>query len=101
MDSVDPNIQDMKQEAIKYVNDMRAKSKFNSNTKFNTESKNGTFKDDEYKDKFKKNERSPIQDIFDALTKDSEKTIILVLILILTREGADNSIILALIYLLI
>ena len=41
------------------------------------------------------------KEIFDVLLKDSEKTIILILILILTNENADPSIILALMYLII
>lgn len=41
------------------------------------------------------------KEIFDVLLKDSERTIILILILLLTNENADPSIILALMYLII
>ena len=41
------------------------------------------------------------QDIFGALLKDSERTMILVLILLLVNEGADMGLVLALMYLII
>ena len=42
-----------------------------------------------------------IQDIFGALMSDSERTMILVLILLLINEGADMGLVLALMYLII
>lgn len=44
---------------------------------------------------------NPITDIFDSLLSDSERTIILILILILSSEEADTGLILALMYLII
>lgn len=42
-----------------------------------------------------------MQDIFGALMSDSERTMILVLILLLVNEGADMGLVLALMYLII
>lgn len=110
--SPDIDIQKMKEEAIRYVNEVRAKSKYNSNnfrgrsTNANNskkesikDSKLHEDKDDKPKPEYKK--KDPISDIFDIIMKDREKTLILVLILILSSEGADTSLILALMYLLI
>lgn len=43
----------------------------------------------------------PVKDIFDILMSDSERTLILVLILLLTDEKADMGLIFALMYLII
>lgn len=117
MDKSNPDIQKMKQEAIRYVNDMRAKSKFNTNSKVMpninatafknsvqekdkpNNKNNNVHKDKDDKPNIKKND--PVSDIFNIIMKDKEKTLILVLILILTSEGADTSLVLALMYLLI
>lgn len=48
-----------------------------------------------------KNQLSPIGDIFDSLMKDSERTLIIVLILLLVQEKADPEIIFALMYLVL
>lgn len=44
---------------------------------------------------------APVKDIFDILMSDSERTLILVLILLLTDEKADMGLIFALMYLVI
>lgn len=44
---------------------------------------------------------SPVKDIFDSLMSDSERTLILVLILLLSEEKADMGLIFALMYLVI
>lgn len=43
----------------------------------------------------------PVGDIFDSLMADSERTLILVLLLILVEEKADTGVILALMYLIL
>ena len=48
-----------------------------------------------------KNMLSPVQDIFDSLMKDSEKTLILVLIVLLVEEKSDPGVIFALMYLIL
>ena len=115
MEKSNPDIQKMKQEAIRYVNDMRAKSKFNANSKgipYTGALKNNSQEKDKannknnnvHKDKDDKpnsNKKDPLSDIFNIIMKDKEKALILVLILILTSEGADTSLVLALMYLLI
>lgn len=49
--------------------------------------------------------KNPISDLFDGLISasngDSSKGLILALVLILSREGADNTLILALLYILL
>lgn len=116
MDKSSPDIQKMQQEAIKYVNNMRARSKFSSNIKdishlgtdipensnfenSKIENDNNIHKDKD--DKPKSIKKDPLSDIFDIIMKDKERTLILVLILILTSEGADTSLVLALMYLII
>lgn len=116
MDKSSPDIQKMQQEAIKYVNNMRARSKFSSNIKdishlgtdipensnlenSKIENDNNIHKDKD--DKPKSIKKDPLSDIFDIIMQDKERTLILVLILILTSEGADTSLVLALMYLLI
>lgn len=47
------------------------------------------------------NQKAMTKNIFEALMEDSERTMILVLILLLVDEGADMGIILALMYLII
>lgn len=44
---------------------------------------------------------APVSDIFEALMKDSEKTLILVLIILLVEEKADTGVIFALMYLIL
>jgi hypothetical protein len=44
---------------------------------------------------------SPVKDIFDSLMSDSERTLLLVLILLLTEEKADIGLIFALMYLVL
>ena len=120
MDKSTPDIQKMRQEAIRYVNNMRAKSKFNSNIKgmphistdafkddapetgkFNNESENNDNVHKDKDDKPKLRKKDPVSDIFDVIMKDKDRTLILVLIFILTSEGADTSLVLALMYVLI
>lgn len=120
MDKSHPDIQKMQQEAIRYVNDMKAKSKFNSNAKgtskinttafidgnlekgkYNNESRNDNNVHKDKDDKPKHKRKDPVSDIFDTIMKDKERALILILILILTSEGADTSLVLALMYLLI
>lgn len=43
----------------------------------------------------------PVGDVFDSLMADSERTLILVLLLILVEEKADSGVILALMYLIL
>lgn len=111
MNESNPDIQKMKEEAIRYVNEMRAKSKYNNSNNsrgrpnenmrgFNKKD-NKVHKDKDDKPKLEYKKRDPISDIFDIVMKDKEKTLILVLILILSSEGADTSLIFALMYLLI
>ena len=122
MNESNPDIQKMKEEAIRYVNEMRAKSKYNNsnnsrgrpnenmrglnkaganNLKNERTKDNKVHKDKDDKPKLEYKKRDPISDIFDIVMKDKEKTLILVLILILSSEGADTSLIFALMYLLI
>jgi len=50
---------------------------------------------------FKPNLPGPVGDLFDSLMADSERTLILVLLVILMEEKADTGVILALMYLIL
>lgn len=90
-------------EAKRRVEEMRRKSQnYISNQSSN---QNARPADDALTKNDKKNE-NPVTDILNSLLSgsssgDSSKAIVLALILILSKEGADNSLILALLYILL
>lgn len=100
-------LQRLQMEAVKRAKEMQnmAQRATYNNQKNNGRPMNNNASNNQNKEKNKQNlAKIPIKmpkEIFDVLLKDSEKTIILILILILTNENADPSIILALMYLII
>lgn len=94
------DMQKMQEEAIKRVRDMQRRAKISVDTSVvkDTNSKNHKQKNTDLK---KEDKGNPISSIFDSLMSDSERTMILILILILSSEEADMGLILALMYLII
>lgn len=90
-------------EAKRRVEEMRRKSQnYISNQSSNQNARSA----DDALPKYDKNNEKPVTDILNSLLSgggsgDSSKAIILALILILSKEGADNSLILALLYILL
>lgn len=102
-------LQRLQMEAVKRAKEMQnmAQRATYNNSKNNRKMMNNN-SNRNFEPKQEKNEASQAKnqikmpkEIFDVLLKDSERTIILILILILTNENADPSIILALMYLII
>lgn len=81
-------------EAKKRVNDMQKRAEKLKNQENISENENG--EEEKLKENTKKNE----SDIKENEEKDDSSLIILALIMLLSREGADNMLILALLYLL-
>lgn len=113
------DMQRMQQEAIRRVQEMqsRAKANLQTNTLQDKNNRENNQSNPNPQEKVEKNEskndidrndnktkhikKEPIANIFDSLMQDSERTLIIILILILVSENADISIILALMYLII
>lgn len=81
-------------EAKKRVNDMQKRAEKLKNQENISENENGD--EEKLKENVKKNE----SEIKENEEKDDSSLIILALIMLLSREGADNMLILALLYLL-
>lgn len=81
-------------EAKKRVNDMQKRAEQLKNQENISENENG--EEEKLKENIKKNE----SEIKENEEKDDSSLIILALIMLLSREGADNMLILALLYLL-
>lgn len=81
-------------EAKKRVNDMQKRAEKLKNRENISENENG--EEEKLKENVKKNE----SEIKENEEKDDSSLIILALIMLLSREGADNMLILALLYLL-
>ncbi|MDD6659724.1 MAG: hypothetical protein PUE60_06595 [Eubacteriales bacterium] len=81
-------------EAKKRVNDMQKRAEKLKNQENISENENG--EEERLKENIKKNE----SEIKENEEKDDSSLIILALIMLLSREGADNMLILALLYLL-
>ncbi len=81
-------------EAKKRVNDMQKRAEKLKNQENISENENG--EEEKLKENIKKNE----SEIKENEEKDDSSLIILALIMLLSREGADNMLILALLYLL-
>ncbi len=81
-------------EAKKRVNDMQKRAEKLKNQENISENENG--EEEKLKENVKKNE----SEIKENEEKDDSSLIILALIMLLSREGADNMLILALLYLL-
>ena len=104
---MDNEMRRMQQEAIHRVNEMqaRAKQKLNEfgNTRGEASPKPETPPAAENQQahetqRVPANPDSGLQDLFDALMEDRERTMILVLILLLFTEQADTAVIFALLY---
>lgn len=92
--SSEDDINRLKNEAIKRANEAHKKAsekleRDSISDKNKTETENSNL------------QNSATTNIFESLMKDSERTLILVLILLLVDEGADMGLILALMYLII
>jgi len=89
-----PDYKTMQQEAIKKALDMQNRSRHNSSQ--NTPKETDVIKEEPLV--LQENKKT---DVFELLFKDSEKTLILILILLLLSEECDASLLLALIYLIL
>lgn len=87
----------MQDEAIRRVRDMQKRAKTSVNNAVVEKVQNEEPKPIETKSQT----ANPLNNIFDSLMSDSERTLILILILLLSTEEADMGLILALMYLII
>lgn len=108
MASNDMDILKMQEEAIKRVNEMRKKADYYVNSsKFQNEEKQTEPKEENEEEQKKSENSEPnsgeqngiFSNLFDNLSEDN--ILVIVLILVLSQEGADQLLIFALLYLLL
>lgn len=93
----------MQQEAIRRVQEMQSRAQQNIRSNTSEPPRNPPREPEPHRNELaaEHHAENPLSDIFGSLMQDKERTLILVLLLLLVDEKADTSLIFALMYLII